>query len=51
VLGVEGGYGKIIRVELLYKLHDELAYGGLESLKAGIANDIRLAKDFFSRNH
>jgi len=50
-LGVEGGYGKIIRVELLYKLHDELAYDGLESLKAGIANDIRLAKDFFSRNH
>jgi len=50
-LGVEGGYGKIIRVELLHKLHDELAYDGLESLKAGIANDIRLAKDFFSRNH
>ncbi len=47
-LGQEGGYGKIIRVELLHKLHDELAYDGLESLKAGIANDIRLAHEFFS---
>ncbi len=48
-LGREGGYGKIIRIELLRKLHDELPYDGLESLKAGIANDIRLAQEFFSR--
>jgi len=46
-LGKEGGYGKIICVELLHKLHDELAYDGLESLKAGIANDIALAKRYF----
>ncbi|MDI9333958.1 MAG: bifunctional riboflavin kinase/FAD synthetase [Cytophagales bacterium] len=46
-LGREGGYGKIIRVELLHKLHDELAYDGLESLKAGIASDIALAKEIF----
>jgi riboflavin kinase/FMN adenylyltransferase len=28
------GYGKIIRVELLHKLHDELKYDGLEALSA-----------------
>jgi len=49
-LGVEGGYGKIIRVELLHKLHDELAYDGLESLKAGISSDIALAKEYFQKN-
>ncbi len=49
-LGAEGGYGKIIRVELLHKLHDELAYDGLESLKAGISRDIALAKDYFQKN-
>jgi riboflavin kinase/FMN adenylyltransferase len=49
-LGQEGGYGKIIRVELLHKLHDELAYDGLASLKAGISRDIALAKDYFRQN-
>ena len=48
-LGREGGYGKIIRVELLHKLHDELAYDGLESLKAGISSDIALAKEYFQK--
>lgn len=38
-LGPEGGYGKIIRVELLHKLHDELKYDGLESLTQGIRKD------------
>ncbi len=47
-LGREGGYGKIVRVQLLHKLHDELAYDGLESLKLGIANDIVLAKAYLS---
>jgi riboflavin kinase / FMN adenylyltransferase len=49
-LGAEGGYGKIIRVELLHKLHDELAYDGLESLKAGISSDIALAHEYFRQN-
>jgi riboflavin kinase / FMN adenylyltransferase len=49
-LGREGGYGKMIRVELLHKLHDELAYDGLESLKAGISSDIALATDYFRQN-
>jgi riboflavin kinase/FMN adenylyltransferase len=43
-LGEEGGYGKIIRVELLHKLHDELRYDGLEALKAGIARDCDAAR-------
>jgi riboflavin kinase/FMN adenylyltransferase len=47
-LGPEGAYGKIIRVELLHKLHDELKYDGLDSLKAGIARDCDDARAFFA---
>lgn len=47
-LGAEGGYGKIIRVELLHKLHDELKYDGLDALKAGIAKDCVDARAYFS---
>ena len=38
-LGAEGAYGKIARVELLHKLHDELKYEGLEALTRGIHQD------------
>ena len=38
-LGGEGGYGKIIQVDLLHKLHDELKYDGLAALTQGIAKD------------
>ena len=38
-LGAEGAYGKIIRVELLHKLHDELKYDGLDALTRGIRQD------------
>ena len=38
-LGAEGAYGKIIRVELLHKLHDELKYDGLDALTRGIRKD------------
>ena len=48
-LGPEGGYGKLIRVELLHKLHDEWAYDGLDSLQAGIAKDRDDARAFFAR--
>ena len=48
-LGSEGAYGKIIRVELLHKLHDELKYDGLDSLKAGIARDCDDARAFFAQ--
>ena len=50
-LGPEGGYGKIIRVELLHKLHDELKYDGLEALKKGIAKDCDDARKFFAHRH
>jgi riboflavin kinase/FMN adenylyltransferase len=48
-LGPEGAYGKIIRVELLHKLHDELKYDGLNSLKTGIAKDCDDARAFFAQ--
>jgi riboflavin kinase/FMN adenylyltransferase len=38
-LGAEGAYGKIARVELLHKLHDELTYEGLDALTHGIRKD------------
>lgn len=46
-LGVEGGYGKIVRVELLHKLRDEARYDGLDALQAAIHKDIADAKGFF----
>ncbi len=41
-------YGKIIRVELLHKLHDELRYDGLEALTRGIAQDCADARAWFA---
>lgn len=38
-LGDEGGYGRVLRVELLHKLHDERHYESLDALRAGIARD------------
>ena len=50
-LGSEGAYGKLIRVELLQKLHDELRYDSLESLRAGISRDCDDARSFLSSAH
>ena len=50
-LGTEGAYGKIVRVELLHKLHDELRYTSLEALTAGIAKDGHDARAFFASTH
>ncbi|MBG9388220.1 bifunctional riboflavin kinase/FAD synthetase [Caenimonas aquaedulcis] len=47
-LGEEGAYGKIIQVELLHKLHDELKYDGLDALTAGIRKDCDEARAFFA---
>jgi riboflavin kinase / FMN adenylyltransferase len=47
-LSQEHGYGKIIRVELLHKLHDELKYDGLHALTEGIARDVVAAREYFS---
>ncbi|WP_342618465.1 bifunctional riboflavin kinase/FAD synthetase [Rhodoferax sp. GW822-FHT02A01] len=47
-LGPEGAYGKIIRVELLHKLHDELKYDGLDALTQGIRKDCDDARAWLS---
>ena len=43
-LGVEGGYGRCLRVELAHKLHDERRYASLEALQQGIAQDVADAR-------
>jgi len=43
-LGLEGGYGRPLRVDLLHKLHDELKYDSLEALREGIARDTEAAR-------
>ena len=48
-LGVEGGYGKIIRVELLHKLHDERKYDSLDALTKGIHQDCQDARGWFAK--
>jgi riboflavin kinase/FMN adenylyltransferase len=47
-LGVDGAYGKIVRVELLHKLHDEFKYDGLDALKTGIRKDCDDARAYFA---
>ncbi|GAA4001877.1 bifunctional riboflavin kinase/FAD synthetase [Comamonas faecalis] len=47
-LGAEGGYGKIIRVELLHKLHEERKYDSLAALTQGIARDCEDARAYFA---
>lgn len=46
-LGIDGGYGRCLRVELLHKLHDELKYESLEALREGIARDTAQARHWF----
>ena len=43
------GYGRVIRVEFLVKLHDELKYDSLAALTAGIEADCQTARAFFAR--
>ena len=47
-LGPEGGYGKLVRVELLQKLRDEARYDGLEALTAAIRKDAVDARAFLA---
>jgi riboflavin kinase/FMN adenylyltransferase len=44
-------YGKIVRVELLHKLHDELKYDSLDALTQGIARDCDDARAYFASLH
>jgi riboflavin kinase/FMN adenylyltransferase len=50
-LGPEGAYGKLIRVELLHKLHDELKYDGLDALMQGIGRDCDDARRYLASRH
>jgi riboflavin kinase/FMN adenylyltransferase len=47
-LGPEGGYGRLVRVELLHKLRDEARYDGLPALTAAIAKDVQDARAFLA---
>jgi len=47
-LGAEGGYGKLVRVELLHKLRDEARFDGLETLTAAIRQDAVDARTFLA---
>ena len=47
-LGSEGGYGRLVRVELLHKLRDEARYDGLEALTAAISRDADDARAFLA---
>ena len=47
-LGAEGGYGKLVRVELLQKLRDEARYDGLDALTSAIRNDAAQAREFLA---
>ncbi len=38
-LGPEAGYGRVLRVDLLHKLHDERKYASVDALREGIARD------------
>ena len=49
--GLDSAYGKIVAVELLHKLHDELKYEGLEALQQGIARDCDDARAYFASMH
>ncbi len=50
-LGGDGGYGKIVRVELLHRLHGELKYDDLQALQRGIAKDCEDARAYFASMH
>lgn len=46
-LATEAGYGRVVGVDLLHKLHDELRYESLQALEAGIARDVADARAWF----
>lgn len=47
-LGPEGGYGRLLRVELLHKLHDEVKYPTLHDLRDAITRDADAARHWFA---
>lgn len=49
-LAPEAGYGRVIRVELRHKLHDERRYDSIELLRAGIGSDVHDARAWWAAN-
>ncbi|MBK9134011.1 MAG: bifunctional riboflavin kinase/FAD synthetase [Betaproteobacteria bacterium] len=47
-LGRDGGYGRVVDVQLLHKLHDERKYESIEALRAGIAADTQAAREWLA---
>ncbi|MDM4765619.1 bifunctional riboflavin kinase/FAD synthetase [Pelomonas sp. SE-A7] len=47
-LGADGGYGKLVRVELLHKLRDEARFDGLPALTEAIARDVDQARAYLA---
>ncbi|MBE7418834.1 MAG: bifunctional riboflavin kinase/FAD synthetase [Ideonella sp.] len=47
-LGNDAGYGRVVRVDLLAKLHDELRYPSIDALREGIARDVERARGWFA---
>jgi riboflavin kinase / FMN adenylyltransferase len=47
-LAPEAGYGRLLRVELLHKLHDERKYESIAALREGIARDTADARAWFA---
>jgi len=50
-LALDAGYGRLLRVDLLHKLHDELKYPSLDALREGIARDTADARAWFGQGH
>lgn len=50
VLDYQGDlYNKHVHVDFLHKIRDEMKFDGLDALKAQIATDVLVAREFFSR--
>jgi riboflavin kinase / FMN adenylyltransferase len=47
-LGSEGGYGKLVSVEMLHKIRDEAHFDGLDALRAAIRQDADDARAFLA---
>ena len=47
-LGNDSAYGRLVQVNLLAKLHDELRYPSMQALREGIAADVAQARQWFA---
>jgi riboflavin kinase/FMN adenylyltransferase len=50
-LDINAGYARLLQVDLMHKLHDERRYPSLEALRAGIAQDVEDAHDWWRQPH